>query len=540
MKKFYMAAAALLLTLIIAGTARAQAGPECGVPVRTTEGMVQGHADGHYAACAYQGLPYAAPPKGELRLAAPAPPVARAGVFDADAVGFACPQKESITSGGEARGFSEDCLTLNIWRPRKSGSFPVMFWIHGGGFRQGSGTYDMYSGAHLASARDVVVVTINYRLGALGFMALPELAMEDAHHSTGNYGLLDQVRALEWVRDNIAGFGGDPGNVTIFGQSAGGISVCSLLVSPPAQGLFARAINMSGPCDLLHDLDEGFGYGREFAHQLGCDGPDMLQCLREKPADAFLLSGGNLMLEGGPVFTPHVDGYVLPDWPLTLIKQGKYQHVPLMLGTTRDELRLYTMMFPGLGLWTRSMVNSAARILAGPGANDLIGLYSFSDYRRPADLMVTMMTDVTFTSRAFAMAEAMAPESPVYFYRFDWDDTAMPHRMGAFHGLDIPLVFGALRINSSMFKMLTSKKALASGEPLSEEMMSYYTNFARTGDPNGPGLPEWTVYNIDTRPRMHLDSPPHAAPLSADEIKRYSYFASRSLSEIMAGAIKKK
>ncbi|HUT54181.1 MAG TPA: carboxylesterase/lipase family protein [bacterium] len=538
--KRLVAAAVFLLALSAAASALTQEALDCSSLVSTSEGMVKGHADKQYAACAFQGLPYAAPPKGELRLKAPVPPPARAGVFDADSVGFACPQKESITSGGEARGFDEDCLTLNIWRPRKSGSFPVMLWIHGGGFKQGSGTYEMYDGANLAADRDVVVVTINYRLGALGFMALPELAAEDENHSTGNYGLLDQVRALAWVRDNIQGFGGDPGNVTIFGQSAGGISVCSLLVSPPARGLFHRAINMSGPCDMLHTLEEGYGYGRALAQRLGCEGPAALECLRQKPASAFLDDGGNLMLQGGPAFTPHIDGQVIPDWPLDLIRMGKYHHVPVMAGTVRDELRLYTMMFPGLGLWPRSMASSITRLLAGPNADEMLALYSYSEFRRPADQVIAIMTDAVFSSRAFEMAEGLAPQSPVYFYRFDWDDTRMPHKMGAFHGLDIPLVFGALQIDSRMFKMLADKKAVASGEPLSEQMMSYYTNFARDGDPNGPGLPEWPAYNKDTRPRMYLDNPPHSAPLTADELKRYNYFAARGMAEIMAGVIKKK
>lgn len=533
-------AAVFLLALSAAASALAQESADCSAQVSTTEGMVKGHTDAGDAACAYLGIPYAAPPKGELRLKAPAPPPARSGVFEAESVGFACPQKESLTSGGEALGFDEDCLTLNIWRPQKSGSFPVMFWIHGGGFRQGSGTYDMYSGAHLAADRDVVVVTINYRLGALGFMALPELAKEDANNSTGNYGLQDQIRALTWVRDNIAGFGGDPGNVTVFGQSAGGISVCSLLVSPPAQGLFQRAINMSGPCDMLHSLDEGFKYGHELAARLGCEGPAMLECLRQKPAQAFLDTGGNLMLEGGPAFTPHIDGAVIPDWPLTLIGEGKYHHVPVMLGTTRDELRLYTMMFPGLGAWPRSMVRSTGRLLAGPNSDELLALYSFDDFRRPVDLLIAMMTDAVFSSRAFALVEDLSPASPVYYYRFDWDDTRMPNRMGAFHALDVPLVFGALNINSRMFKLLANKKAVASGLPLSEQMMSYYTNFARTGNPNSAGLPEWPAYSSDNKVRMYLDNPPHAATLNADELKRYDYFRSRPMEEIMAGVIKKK
>jgi para-nitrobenzyl esterase len=512
----------------------------CSRLISTTEGPVQGITEPESGACAWKGIPYAAPPVGELRFRAPRPPAVRSALWEASQVGFACPQAESLTSGGEARGFDEDCLTLNIWAPDKSGSFPVMFFIHGGGFRQGTGTYEMYNGGRLAMAEEVVVVTINYRLGALGFLALPELSAEDPDNQSGNYGLLDQIRALQWVRDNIAGFGGDPGNVTIFGQSAGGMSVVYLLVSPRAHGLFHRAIDMSGPYDMIRPLAEGYEQGRALAATLGCaESPDITACLRSLPALAFVPKEGNMMLEGGPSMAPRLDGKIVPDDPLALVRAGSFHRVPVMIGSTREELKLYTMMFSGLGLWPRTTVNTVLRWIAGENAPDIRARYSYDDYRRPYDLLIAALSDAAITSKGFTLAEALAPQVPTYLYRLDWDETRFPHKMGAFHGLDLPLVFNALTLDSKLAKMLANKKAVASGAPLSEQMMSYFANFARAGDPNGPGLTSWPAYDTTDRVRMIFDNPVSAGPIPPDELERYRFFGERSIEDLFGPALAK-
>ena len=214
----------LVIALAMAAASLARAEELCREPVATRQGPVTGLAEKGLAACAYKGIPYAAPPVGELRWKAPQPAAKRAATLEAKAFGPSCLQQENFGSGGKSKAFSEDCLTLNIYRPARSGNFPVMFWIHGGGYTIGAGSYEMYDGSRLAAEREVVVVTINYRLGEFGFLSLPELTAEDPHSSSGNDGLLDTIAALDWVRDNIAGFGGDPKNVTIFGESAGGVS----------------------------------------------------------------------------------------------------------------------------------------------------------------------------------------------------------------------------------------------------------------------------------------------------------------------------
>jgi len=535
----YIASSVMIAICLVISTA-AEAMP-CTDPLDTTEGPIKGKVARSDEACSWLGVPFASPPVGELRLRAPVPPANRDWVLEADQYGFACPQVESIMSGGEARGFDEDCLTLNIWKPRKSGLFPVMVFIHGGGFTQGTGTYEMYNGARLAAIGDVVVVTINYRLAALGYMALPELKEEDPDGSTGNYGILDQVRALEWVRDNIEGFSGDPDKVTIFGQSAGGMSVCTLMVSPLSEGLFHRAVNMSGPCQMMKNYDQAVQRSETMVENLGCDdSDDVTECLRSLPFEDFVKKDENHLFAMGVDYAPTVDGHVLTGMPMDLIREGKYHRVPTMAGCARDELRLYTIMVTGINALPRLTIKQLMKSITGDNYEEVMAMYEWKDYRRPVDLAFSFGTDIAFASVDYAMGEAISDEVPFYMYRFDWDDTRFPHKMGAFHGLDLPLLFSALELDSRLAKMLANKKAIESGVPLSEKMIGYYTNFAATGDPNGVGpggeeLPEWPAYDTETKYRMYFDNPPQARPLSEMEVKRLEYYSSREIDEVLKG-----
>lgn len=506
---------------------------DCLAPVTTQEGEVRGFQENAPEACAWKGIPYAAAPVGDLRWRATKPALARTGVFDATQVGMSCPQKEEITSGGKSVGFSEDCLFLNIWSPKKDGDFPVMVFFHGGGFQQGSGGYGMYNGKYLAGEKDVVLVTVNYRLGNLGYLALPELKSEDPNGSTGNYGILDQVQALKWLKANVKNFGGDPGRITIFGQSAGAMSVCALMVSPLSEGLFERAISMSGPCELFFSLDEGFERGKKMVETVGCSGDNVLACLRSKPFESLVVKSGNRLLNLGVTYAPHVDGYVLPDFPIKMMAQGKYHKVPFMVGNTREEIKLYTMMFSGTGLIQPSTINWLMRKLAGNLADDALKMYSYKDYRKPIDLFLNVANDMVFAGPAWQMGEAMSGKNPVYMYRVDWNDHNFPRKMGSFHGMDIPLVFGTLQDKNLMTSLMANKKVIERAKPLSGQMMDYYTNFAKSGNPNRQGLLEWPAYDTAKKNRMILDTPLSISPLSDKELERFAYFKQHPMKEMV-------
>ncbi|MFO8057794.1 MAG: carboxylesterase family protein [bacterium] len=529
---FFMLAACVLL---LSPGSTLSAMVDCSEPVETEQGAIKGYADADESACVWKGIPYAAQPVGDLRFRAPEPPPSHQGVLKAFEYGPACPQDSTIYSGGDVEDCDEACLTLNIWRPKKPGTYPVMYWIHGGAFKQGSGTYEMSDGARLAAEQEVIVITMDYRVGILGFTALPELAEEDPHGSTGNYGILDQIRGLKWVQNNIAAFGGDPDNVTVFGQSAGGMSVCTLLATPLAEGLFHRAIPMSGSCNTASTLEEGYQQGEKILEEVGCDGAaDVVKCLRDKPQEAFVPKGQNTiltMVSGGMGFGPHMDGYVLADQPLDYIKRGDYNRVPVMVGHTRDEIKLYTMFFAGLSLWPEWWVDHILEWLLGPRKDEVMAMYSYDDYDRPVHLLYAVANQA-FVAQGFAAAEALAEHSPVYFYRFDWDDTRFRKKMGAFHGLDEPMVFGALEMDTDLANLLANDRAIELGEPMSAKIMAYYANFAKTGDPNGPGLPRWPRYTRETRKRLYLDNNITAKPLTQKQIERYSYFGKYGMDEL--------
>jgi len=519
--KCFMAMAAIAALLTAAPAVQAK---DCSAPVATGEGPVAGRAVEGMAACSWKGIPYAAPPVGERRWRAPQPPPARAGTLAAFEFGPACLQKESFTSGGKSpTGLSEDCLTLNIWAPKKSGVFPVMYWIHGGGLTVGSSNYEMYNGARLAAERDVVLVSVNYRLNIFGFFAHPGLASEDPHGATGNYGIQDQIRGLEWVRDNIAEFGGDPANVTIFGESAGGMSVCNLLASPPAAGLFHRAVIQSGACDLIAELPDTYAQAEASAQTAGCAGPDPIKCLRELPAEKLL------ELRSG-FGQSHVDGYVIPKVPLEAIKEGAFNRVPLMVGNTRDEANLFLIPMGVLTMPSFILRQMLERIFGEERAAEVLELYPGEEFGRMSKRVLALSSEA-FCSRGFQAAEEVSGQEPTYYYSFDWDDYTGGRVMGALHGLEIPFVFGNIRLREDSLKLVfNSNRIEQKAKPLSEAMMSYWTNFAKTGDPNGPGLAKWPRYSVHDKKRIHFNTLITVETLAGDQLERYQYWADQKIS----------
>jgi para-nitrobenzyl esterase len=450
---------------------------------------------------AFRGIPYAAPPVGPLRWKPPQPVAAWKDVVSATAFGKACPQLDN-TIGGKL-DWDEDCLTLNVWTPNRAGKLPVMVWIHGGGLVQGGSSLPFYDGSHLAADGKVVVVSFNYRLGPLGFLAHPALTAEDAHHASGNFGLLDQIAALHWVQDNVAAFGGDPARVTIFGESAGGESVCSLLASPLAKGLFARGIIESAQCvtygkalRALHEqkgkAESGEAQGQRIATALGCSD---LACLRGKRPDELLNASPASFgfLGKGEHYGFTVDGHALTDAPAALLAAGKLPDIPMMVGTTADEATLFTAKIPMRGPIAYNLV---ARRIFGDKAPAVLAQYpAGGDAKQAFDALVT---DVVFTCPTRRAAKAFrAHQSHVYRYVFAHvTDKARAKGTGATHGSEIPFVFG------------TVDTAATDGEhKLSRTMLGYWAHFAQFGDPNGGGAPAWPAYDAAADSYLELDVP---------------------------------
>lgn len=482
-------------------------------PVATEQGLVRGEVLG--SIIAFRGIPYTAPPVGDLRWKPPQPHEPWEGVQDALTFGPPCPQFTS--SNSEAIIGSEDCLTLNIWAPKdKEPSLrPVMFFIHGGGNIQGTSSQPTYDGRALAEKGGVVVVTINYRLGPLGFLAHPLLSAEDAeHHSSGNYGLLDQIFALQWVRRNIRNFGGDPDNITIFGESAGGLNVSCLVASPLAAGLFHRAIVESGgflvnmrlrDAPDAPEAESAEEFGVRFAREIGCDSAaDLLACLRSKTPEELLRTlRGGLLLErfvGGTIYGPNVDGYVLTDSPLRVMLAGQHNNVPIVIGTNKNEGSIFIL---GIPLNSEADYRAAVQRFFPRVSAEVLARYPLSDYASPREAFDAILTDVAFICPARAASLALAPHQPrVFVYHFTHAlNTPFLRALGAFHGLELPFVFN----NFGLISPTPEERAL------SETMLAYWTNFARRGDPNGSVLPLWPTYTLDGDRHVNLDVPISAA-----------------------------
>jgi para-nitrobenzyl esterase len=402
----------------------------------------------------------------------------------------------------------EDCLTLNVWTPATDGRRPVMVWIHGGAFVTGSGASPLYGGARLAARGDVVVVTVNYRLGVLGFLAHSDFADDEADGAAGNWGLLDQATALRWVHDNIASFGGDPDNVTIFGESAGGMSVSDLLALPAARGLFRRAIVQSGPPNAM-TLDRAEEVTAKLLAELGVASP---AAIRDVPIEALLTAQSAIAADrrGGLQLTPVVDDASLPVHPQHAIADGVARDIELVIGTNRDEAKMFMVTDPANrdpdDEVLHRKIDALFRyndITLSPHA--VIDAYREARTRRgestePREIWSAIQTDHVFRIGSIRAAEAQSKHAPTYMYLFTWESPAMGGALGSCHALEIPFVFGNLGLPTMDRFAGTGPDA----ERLSDQMSDAWIAFARSGNPNHPGIPNWPTYDGSRRPTMEF------------------------------------
>jgi para-nitrobenzyl esterase len=465
---------------------------------------------------AFLGMPYAEPPIGDRRWAPPVPHRPRVVERDAGAFGPACPQGRGIDAFVKTLAVAfdaadrmvpwptitdEDCLTVNVWTPASvTTPRPVMVWIHGGSNVTGGASQSIYDGTHLAE-RGVVVVSLNYRLGVLGFFAHPALTSASPLRASGNYGLLDQIEALRWVHRHAAAFGGDPSQVTVFGESAGAMNILHLLASPLAKGLFSRAILQSGaPVARLSTRTEAESAGVAVAKVLGATGDNALSLLRAASADKLLEAYASATPGGGNGLADAIiDGHVLPDATGRLLATGQYTRMPMLIGSTADELTSLIKMLPP---FERSP--SGYRGLTNGLFGRLGGFVVRRQYRAPADsavepAVVALATDVVFTCPSrFVARTVTAAQQPVYRYLFT---RTVPggEELRAYHSIDLGYMFG----NVEPWLPALPPEDLA----LSNTMMQYWVNFATTGDPNGAGLPSWPTAGDDGDRYLELGAP---------------------------------
>jgi para-nitrobenzyl esterase len=481
------------------------------VQLRTANGVLEGVVSGDGKVRTFKGIPYAAPPVGPLRWQPPQPAPAWAGVRQASEYGARAMQGRIFDDMVfHDDGPSEDCLYLNLWMPAKpdTAKLPVMVWIYGGGFVAGSSSEPRQDAGNL-SKKGVMIVSMNYRLGVFGFMAHPELTAESPHHASGNYGLLDMVAALKWVHDNIATFGGDPDNVTIFGESAGSMAVSALMASPLSQGLFHKAIGESGaifsytrPTRSRNDAEAA---GVKFAQD--AFGTTSLAALRAKSAQEILDAA---LKVPRPSFGPDIDGWFLPEDGAAIFAAGKQSHVPLLAGWNRDEGNDRTLLEKDEPTLANFVAQAKTRF--GDRADDFLKVYAATTdaeaKRAAADFGGD--TFIGYSTWKWLDLHLATGGAPVYRYKFEQllplaADAKPGAEPSAYHSGEIEYVF----------QVLWSKKLPFGPDDrkTSELMASYWTNFAKNGDPNGPDLPHWPQYTKeDGYQLMRLKADPIAAP----------------------------
>ena len=502
----------LLLPLVISTAAFARDSNP--LIIDTDKGKVEGALTEDGQVRAFKGIPYAAPPVGNLRWQAPHPAEKWKDIRSAKDFGLHC-----VQTGGypdmifHDPGPSEDCLTLNVWTPvgAKPGSLPVMVWIYGGGFNSG-GTSEARQDGQFLAHRNVVVVSMNYRLGIFGFFVHPALTAESPHHASGNYGLMDQAAAIKWVKDNIKAFGGDPGNITIFGESAGSFSVSAQMASPLSKDLFQKAIGESGaafpgsalrfePREVREQTDAKFAETALHATTLAE--------LRKLSVDDLVNAATAKTTPPPPRFGPDIDGYFLPDSVPNIYAAGKQAHVPLIGGWNKDEARAQ-VLFANTKVTAETFKAQANGEFADK-ATQFLAVYPATTDEEAVTSAGDFASDrfIAFSTWRWLEAQVQTGNAPVYRYRLDLGspgDKFHPAAIGAFHSDDIEYVFGTLDSRQEITVRPEDRK-------LSDQIQAYWTNFARTGDPNGgvttasPDLPKWPPYNASTGWMvMHLDT----------------------------------
>jgi para-nitrobenzyl esterase len=488
--------------------ARARFLPNPQAVVETRHGTVRGGtADGVHI---FRGVPYGAPTGGEHRFMPPRAPAPWSGVMDTLEYGDACPQESynlerpsgiSWFTPFWTAGSSEDCLRLNVWTPAlESGKRPVLVWLHGGGFAQGSGASSSYDGSNQVRAGDVVTVTLNHRLNAFGYTHLAELG-GDGYANAGNVGMLDIVAALGWVRDNIAGFGGDPSNVMIYGESGGGAKVSVLLGMPAARGLFHRAVIQSGPALQVEDPDNATRAARHLFDELGIAAGNV-RALQQVPAGTLVkaqaAASARSAREDLRAFRP-VLGEVIPEHPFDPVASELSRNVPLIIGTNQHEITLFVTQDRALYHLDEAGLEQRTRALVGERTGEVLDTYRrMMPGASPSDRYFTLASDQRTRLYSIYLAERKARQgaAPAFMYRFDWLTPAWEGRFRAAHAFEIPFVFGNAQLNDDITGGGPDAVALAAN------MRDAWIAFARHGNPAHAGLPAWPPYDEGRRATM--------------------------------------
>lgn len=483
--------------------------------VETSHGKVQSiNSDGVHV---FKGIPFAKPPVGNLRWRAPEEPDSWAGIREANEFGPCATQSTIPGDVGELIGLathktSEDCLYLNVWTPGIDDQRrPVMVWIHGGGNTAGAGSQPRINGEHLARIGDVVVVTCNYRLGVFGFLHAPELG------ATGNEALLDQVKALRWVRREISSFGGDPENITVFGQSAGGFDITQLMGMREANSTFDKAVPMSGSLRTPIPVDRAQESATNLASKFGG-----FDALRSVSVDDLLKA--QIELRNDVLVGPVLDGDVIEQDTAKTLREGRFtKGLPLMIGICRDESTLFTIFNPRNQDLQESDLLRILRSRFQDRAEEVLETYrderSAAGLRTdPIDILSARSTDEMFRMPAIATSECHLEHTPnVWMYRFDHESPAHDGKLQACHSLDIPFVWGTYGI-PSMTRFCGTDASIPS---ISAAVMQSYLSFARTGNPNNDQIPHWPMYNIETRSTLLFNEEMSVADAPLDEVRKY-------------------